>query len=125
MGKPTDQEIQNFITSLEQQGKEREKQIVQYFLTTVVAQSETIHSLNKFARIMQGYNNLIDDTISGVGLTAIAGVLQNPRQTGFTYVEAVKEIQALREKLRNAQEAKDLFTSIAQFAIKFAPLILV
>ena len=124
MGKPTDQEIQDFIKSLNESGKEREKEIVQYLLTTIAAQAETIHTLNKFARMMQGYDTLIDDVISGVGLTAIAGVLQNPSQTGFTYEEALADIKGMRDELKNANQAEQLFTSIAQFAIKFAPLLL-
>ena len=124
MGKPTDEEIQDFIKSLNESGKEREKEIVQYLLTTIAAQAETIHTLNKFARMMQGYDTLIDDVISGVGLTAIAGVLQNPSQTGFTYEEALADIKGMRDELKNANQAEQLFTSIAQFAIKFAPLLL-
>ncbi len=103
---------------------EKQKEIVQYLLTTIAAQSETIHSLNKFARMMQGYDALIDDTISGVGLAAIAGVLQHPTQTGFTYEEALSEIKNLREEMKRAEQAEQLFSTIAQFAIKFAPLVL-
>lgn len=125
MGKPTNQEIQDFIKSLNEQGKDREKEIVQYLLTAVVAQAETIHTLNKFARMMQGYDTLIDDVISGIGLTAIAGVLQNPSQTGFTYEEALADIKSMRDELKKANQTEQVFTSIAQFAIKFAPLLLV
>ena len=124
MGKPTDQEIRDFIKSLNESGKQMEKEIVQYLLTTIAAQAETIHTLNKFARMMQGYDTLIDDVISGVGLTAIAGVLQNPSQTGSTYEEALADIKGMRDELKKANQAEQLFTSIAQFAIKFAPLLL-
>ena len=122
MAKPTDQEIQDFLDSLKDPSKEKE--IVQYFLTTIAAQADTINSLNNYARMIQGYDALIDDAISGLSLTSIASVLSNPSQTGFTYEEAIKDIKKMREEVKNAKEAQQMFTSIAQFAIKFAPLVL-
>ena len=122
MAKPSEQEIQNFLDSLKDSSKEKE--IVQYFLTTIAAQADTINTLNNYARMIQGYEALIDDVISGLSLTSIASILNNPSQTGFTYEEAMEDIKKMREELKNANEAKQMFTSIAQFAIKFAPLIL-
>jgi len=122
MAKPSNQEIQNFLDSLKDSSKEKE--IVQYFLTTIAAQADTINTLNNYARMIQGYEALIDDAISGLILTSIASILSNPSQTGFTYEEAMEDIKKMREELKNANEAQQMFTSIAQFAIKFAPLIL-
>ena len=122
MAKPSEQEIQNFLDSLKDSSKEKE--IVQYFLTTIAAQADTINTLNNYARMIQGYEALIDDVISGLSLTSIASILNNPSQTGFTYEEAMEDIKKMREELKNANEAQQMFTSIAQFAIKFAPLIL-
>ena len=122
MAKPSDQEIQNFLDSLKDSSKGKE--IVQYFLTTIAAQADTINTLNNYARMIQGYEALIDDVISGLSLTSIASILNNPSQTGFTYEEAMEDIKKMREELKNANEAQQMFTSIAQFAIKFAPLIL-
>ena len=124
--KPTDGQIEDFINRLQAGGplQNQDAEIVRYLLVTITAQAEVIAKLSFRLDVMHAFSPLASDAIASSGISKLQQSLGNPQRNDFTVQEARDRIDSVLQEIQNQNQVTEVLSSIAKFAIKFAPLLL-
>lgn len=124
--RPTDNDIEDFVRRLE--GGDplvaQDAEIVRYFLATITAQADALAKLSFKLDVLNAFNAVAGETIAGSGISSLRSSLSNPQLNDFTFQEARERIDSVLREIQNQNQLVQVLSSIAKFAVRFAPLIL-